>query len=395
MPTWLAYRNLLQSKVRTVVGTAGVAFAAVLIFFQFGLLKAVGRTATVVYDALEFDVLIRSRAYVEVSDPRGFSSHRLREALGVPGVAAASPLQIAVNEWRHPDAAARKYRMILTLGVRPGDPVFANPDLQSRVDRLTFPEHLLIDELSHREFGPRSGEMFQGGTEPQSDVGVRTEINERPVEIAGVFRLGAGFGADGAVIVNDRGFSRVTPRRGTDEVSLGLVRLEPGVDPEAAAAALRERLPTGAGGDVEVLTREEALSRERARWLWETSLGLVFFFGAVVACVVGSVIVYQVLASDVADRLPEYATLKAIGYRDRFLSGVVVSQALLLAVVGFAISWAVAAVMYRLTRAHARLPMELDAPLVLVVFGLALGICIASGLIALRKLRQAAPADLF
>jgi putative ABC transport system permease protein len=389
MPVWLACRNLLQSKLRTAVGVAGVSFAVLLIFFQFGLLASASRTATSIYGALDFDVLIRSREYVELTDSGVVSMHRLRQAATVLGVRDVNPLSVTVAEWKHPDPDRREYRMMLALGVRPGDEVFLRPDLQALADRLTYSRHVVVDELSHPKFGPANGRRFSA-----ADVGVQTTLNDEPVEIAGVFRLGVGFGADGTAIVSDRGFRRIAFSR-ADVANFGLVRLTPGADAATVLRRIEERLPTGTGGDVDVLTREQVLDFEKQLWLWNTSIGLIFLMGAAVACVVGSVVVYQVLASDVSSRLPEYATLKAMGYRDRFLAAVVVFQAVLLALAGFLVGWGLAAVLYRLTRARARLPMEMTVPLDAIVLGLALLICVVSGVLALKKLRQAAPADLF
>ena len=50
---------------------------------------------------------------------------------------------------------------------------------------------------------------------------------------------------------------------------------------------------------------------------------------------VGLVIVYQVLSTDVADHLREYATFKAMGYPHRFFLGIVFEEALILGVIGF------------------------------------------------------------
>ncbi|MBU4399689.1 MAG: FtsX-like permease family protein, partial [Planctomycetes bacterium] len=122
---------------------------------------------------------------------------------------------------------------------------------------------------------------------------------------------------------------------------------------------------------------------------------LIFQLGVVVALVVGTAIVYQVLSSDVANHLPEYATLKAIGYGGGYLAGVVLQQAAMLAVLGFLPGLAISAVLYWLTRAMARVPIEMTVGRVFFVFGLSVLMCTISGLGALRKVRSADPADLF
>lgn len=387
MPVWLAFRNLAQSKVRTLVGVAGVSFAVVLLFFQIGMVLSTARTATLVYRALDFDLLIRSKSYSEFSDARSFPIQRLRQAASVGETESTVPVYLGTGEWKHPTES--RYRVIQIIGFRSSDKVFDRPHIQKTLSRIRLPKQVLIDEFSHPGFG-----QFQEveGVKPTPRT---TWLNDQLVEVSGLFRLGAGFGADGTILVNTRGFQRLNPGRSLDEPSLGLIKLKPGVDETEALRKIRSRLPTGDGGDVEVLTRQQVFDFETTLWLWYMPLGLIFIMGAGIACVVGVVIVYQVLASDVANRLPEYATLKAIGYRDRFLAAVVIFQSMLLAVVGFLIGWSISIVLYRITRDMARIPVEMTMMLGFGVAIAAIVICVGSGLAALKKLRAAAPADLF
>jgi putative ABC transport system permease protein len=147
--------------------------------------------------------------------------------------------------------------------------------------------------------------------------------------------------------------------------------------------------------DVDVLTRQEALDYETRRWVKETSVGTIFQLGVAVSLFVGMAIVYQVLSSDVADHMAEYATLKAMGYRDRFLGGVVLRQAVALAVIGFLPGMAFAAVLYELTSRSANIPIEMNGQRTAVVFGLAVAMCVVSAMGAMRKIRLVDPAELF
>ncbi len=387
MPVWLAFRNLVQSKVRTLVGIAGVSFAVVLLFFQIGMVLSTARTATLVYRALDFDLLIRSKGYSEFSDARSFPIQRLRQAASISETESIVPVYLGTGEWKHPTEP--RYRVIQMIGFRTGNKIFNRPEIQQTVSQIRLPKQVLIDELSHPGFGQFA--QAEGAT----PIVATTWLNDQPVEVAGLFRLGAGFGADGTILVNARGFQRLNPGRSLDDASLGLIRLKPGVDETDVLNRIRSRLPTGDGGDVEVLTRQQVFDFETTLWLWYMPLGLIFIMGAGIACVVGVVIVYQVLASDVANRLPEYATLKAIGYRDRFLAAVVIFQSVLLAIVGFVIGWGVSVILYRITREMARIPVEMTVMLGFGVAVAAIAICVGSGLAALGKLRAAAPADLF
>ena len=236
---------------------------------------------------------------------------------------------------------------------------------------LNMPEFVLIDTKSRREFGPHDGHRFG-----EADVGGESELAQQEVRIVEHFTLGTGFVADGAVITSVRGFQRIRPQLAPQQVNLGLVKLLPQADPEQVAAALENYLPD----DVEVLTRAEVLGGEVRHWVWETSIGLIFQLGVVVALVVGTAIVYQVLSSDVASHLPEYATLKAMGYGGGYLASVVLQQAVVLAVLGFVPGLAVSAALYGLTRVTARIPIDMTPARVLFVLALAVVMCTISGL---------------
>jgi putative ABC transport system permease protein len=384
MKTPLAWHNLLSNKVRTAIALSGVAFAVVLIFMQLGFLGAVRTTATLIYNALDFDIAIRSKEYLHLSDPRFFPQSRLTQAKSQPGVARVTPFLIDLSQWRNPQSG--NTRGILVMGVGPGAPVFKDAALREKTESLMTPEFLLVDRKSRREFGPANGRQFG-----DADLGVTTEIAGRKVSIGGHFALGAGLAADGAVLLSDRGFVRVVPGRTPDDVSLGLVKLQPGARPDAVAAELRSRLPS----DVEVLTRDEVVDFELHRWVSETSIGVIFQLGVGVAVLVGISIVYQVLSSDVANHLAEYATLKAMGYGDAFLAGVVMQQAAVLAMFAFLPGLALSLVLYQATSYFANIPIEMTLARALGVFALSVVMCLVSGLGALRKIRSVDPADLF
>jgi putative ABC transport system permease protein len=384
MKTPLAWLNLVHSKTRTMVAVAGVAFAVVLIFMQLGFLGAAEKTAELIYNSLDFQVLIRSRQYRRLASSGTIPEARLYSAASTPEVARVYPLRLLSGKWRNPFTFRK--RTILTIGVRPEDSVFLVPELCKKTRLLTDPEFVLIDRLARSEFGPRNGRSF--GDE---DLGSETEVNQHRVQVVGHFALGGGFEADGVLLVNQRGFQRLHSAAKPDQVNLGLVQLQPGADAEAVADRLRRNLPD----DVEIFTRPAVIARERRIWVEEMAIGVIFRMGVGVALVVGMAIVYQVLSSDVANHLPEYATLKAVGYGDRFLAKVVLQEAVILALFGFLPGLAVSQLLYLLTNQMTRLPIEMSLARVALVLGLSVLMCTVSGLGALRKVHQADPADLF
>lgn len=384
MRTPLAWHNFWHQPVRSGVAVIGVTFAAVLMFMQLGFLEAVKASATVIYDVLDFDICLRSRDYDRFSDPRSFDRGRLTEAQAVKGVKASVPFWVAVLSWRNPHTG--EPRAILTLGVE-GQTTFHDPAIQKLVEQtLEQPQTMLVDTLTRREFGPANGFRFSS-----DDLGRRVEINDKQLEVAGLYRCGSGINAGGGVIVNHRDFLRCQPLFPPNHISLGLVQCAAGADVDAIARQLRGMLPE----DIEVLTREELLDNEIHHWVWQTNYGLIFQSGVLVAVIVGTAIVYQVLASEVTSRMPEYATLKAMGYGNDYLVRVMVEQSLLLAIIAFLAGWAISAVLYQITAVGAQIPIRMTVFNSLLVLVLTATLCVVSGVAAIRKAYLADPAELF
>jgi putative ABC transport system permease protein len=372
----LAWLNLRHEKARTAVALAGVMFAVVLVLMQAGFYGSVEETATRVYNRLQFDLLLVSSQYSHLARAGTFPLARLYQAHSEAAVTSTRPVYLGFNLWRLPGEAQR--RGIFVIGFQPARPVFDFPDLEGRAAELDLQGQAWMDSLSRPEFGPR-------------EPGTEAYVGPMRITIAGTFTLGTGFGADGAILVGDRTFARLFPARSADDISLGLVDVADGADPDAVARRLEAELPT----DVRVMTRSEIAAHEREHWIGRTSVGIIFGLGVFVALLVGTAIVYQVLSTDIANRLPEYATLKAMGYGRWYLSRVVLTQAWILAVAGFVPGLSAAYLLYDLTRRYANLPMHLGTGQALGVLGLSIGMCSVSGLISLRKVHSADPADLF
>lgn len=391
MKTFLAWRNLVHNRVRTLVAVAGVTFAVVLIFMQLGFFGAVETTATVVYSALDFDLCIRSKDYLHFADSRSFPDARLKQAQGIAGVKSVSPFYVGIRLWRNPQPNKGEEYGVMVMGCRPQDPLFLREDIQQTAREVLVKEDVvLIDSLTRKEFGPKNGSRF--GDE---DIGVVTEVMHRKVRVGGHFRLGTGFASNGAVLMTDRSYVRVSPGQSLSRVCLGLIKLEEGADADDVAARMRAALPGGRNPDVEVLTREEVLAVERNRWVGRTSFGLIFQLGVGVALFVGTAIVYQVLSADVTSLMPEYATLKAMGYANSYLMKVILQQAVVLSLLGFLPGWGLAQVLYYVTSEGAGIPIQMTRQNLLLVLVLSVVMCVLSGFGAARKTLNADPAELF
>jgi putative ABC transport system permease protein len=376
MPTPLAWRNVTHKKVRTAAALTGVCFAIVLMFMQLGFYDVVFRASTMLLDQFAFDIVLVSPQYFHLRASGTIPRARLTQARGLPGVASASPLYVANGAWRNAATGAR--RELPMLGVDPDDPVFALPALVQEAPRLHELDTALMDVRAQPRYGPIHS-------------GLVSELENRRVTVVGTYAYGSGFMADASVIVSDRTLERLAPEASREAVSLGLVRVVPGTPVKAVLAALQEHLPA----DVKVWSRRDLEANEQKFFVQIKPIGLMFFSGVLLAFAVGGIILYQILAAEVTNHIKEFATLMAMGYKERFLVMVVVQQATLFALLGFVPALVLAFVMYLVIGWATQLPMVMTAARFAGVLVLSIAMCAVAGLIASRKVGRADPADLF
>lgn len=402
MSSWLkrtpmAFYNILQFPMRTAVSAAGIAFALLLVFMQLGFLGAVSNTATVLLNQLEFDLVVRSPDYLHLYEPRHFDQSWLAWCRGQADVTDVKPLWLDLVRWQNPQD--KRVRAIALIGLRVDQSPFRpkSTEVENERRQLQFGELLnsrqvLIDTASRGDYGPRNGRRFT-----DADIGQEVMMGSERVRIAGLIDIGTGLAANGQAVVSQSAFAKLVPWDATRRTNLGLIRLRPGANPETVARQLNSLLRTN-GRDaamIEVLTRKEAISRETQRWIAQTPIGIIFQMGVVLALMVGATVVYQVLSTDIANRMPEYATLKAMGFSNSYLSNVVLFQAWYLALLSFIPAWVLAELLYRFTSWFAGIPISMTLPRIVMVAFAGFIICTCSGAIALSKLRRAEPASLF
>ena len=378
----LAWRQLIREPLRLLIAVSGVAFAVILIFMQLGFEKALFDSSVTFHQRLAGDLFLISPPSDFLVSMKPFSRRRLYQAAGFAGVADVRPIYIGLHLWKNPENYST--RKIFIVGFDPRDAVLDIATLSEQLPTLQLADHVLYDSLSRVEFGPIA-DRFRAGES------IATEVGTRKISVAGLFELGTTFGIDGTLVTSDLNFRRLFPERPPGLIDLGLIRIASGSDAEAMRATLSAALPP----DVLVLTKQGYIEKELNYWRTSTPIGFVFSFGVVMGLFVGTIIVYQILFTDVADHLAEYATLKAMGYRNAFLFTVVISEAVILAVLGFLpgllLSWR----LYLLAEAATHMPLTLSVPLAAKVLGLTVTMCCLSGTLALRKIRSADPAEIF
>ncbi len=379
----LAWLQLIREKVRLLVALAGIGFAVILMFIQLGFRDALFDSSVRLHQALEGEIFMMSPQSTALIALDSFSRRRLLQAEGVPGVDSVTPIYISFALWKNP--ADRSTRSIQVMGYDPSQSIVSK-DLLPDSEALKLRDHVLFDRDSRPEFGPVA-ELFE------EQGYVTTEVAGRRVTVGGLFNLGASFGADGNLVTSDINFLRMFDRD-PGLIEMGMIRLKPGANIDKAIAQMREEIQDP-NGDVLVLSKDEFIAFERDYWENSTAIGFIFNLGAGIGWIVGMVIVYQILYTDVADHLAEYATLKAMGYRNRYLLSVVFQEAVVLSILGFIPAFFLCMGLYQATENATSLPLRMTQERGTFVFCLTMAMCVISGAIAVRKVQEADPADIF
>jgi putative ABC transport system permease protein len=377
----LAWRQLIAEKKRFSTAVAGVAFGIILMLFQLGIYQAFMVMVLVPIDAMKGDLAMISRDFQYIMSTEAFPERRLYQALASPEVKLVYPVMIKFGSWRHPETG--KQHEVALIGVRSYANPFTLPGVVAHEAALAVPDGALYDELSTPDYGAVADIFGKNGVFPG-------EINKRRVRIMGTFRLGQTLAAYGHIVVGAETFRRITSRKNST-IEIGMIEVRTGADPQVVAEKLNTMLPE----DVEVVTRLELSRREQAYWQDNTPIGFIVTAGMVIAMFVGAVIVYQILYADISDHIKEYATLKALGMGDGFFVRLILQQAAILPFFAILPSLAVSAILFLLADSQGGIPTQLTVSDTLTVLALTAVMCLIAGMLAVRRLRAADPADIF
>ncbi len=384
--TPLAWNNLTHDLRRFLVAVSGVSFAVFLIFMQLGFLNALLESTVQIIRKLNGDLIILSSAKYALPVNERFSLRRLQQAEGHPGIRSIYPVYIETRGiLRHGNSRSHPIRV---LAFHADQQVFDLRGLAEQSPELRYPGTALVDVASRKRYRIPSR---------LEDVrSYRGELSRKRIRLAGQFRLGVDFATNGNLIMTAANFADYFPERvpGGDPLSvvdLAIVKLDQGTNPVDIQQTLQLALPD----DVDVVTKQQLIEREMTFWRTSAPVGYIFLVGVYMGFVVGVIICYQIIYTDIADHMSEFATLKAMGYTKTYFYQLILTQSIYLSVMGFLPGLAFGYVCYLALSAVTGLTMQLTIPVIVLVFGVTMLMCGISGLLALRKLIAMDPADLF
>jgi putative ABC transport system permease protein len=371
----LALSMLMDRPGRFALSTLGVAFAVVVMFTELGFLNGVTDSSINFATLLNSDLVVvhpkqrHLKSYVE------FPEFYLYQVRDVPGVLRALPVNTGAAYWSNPQDGSRS--RVFIIGVDLDDPMLRVPELDTFHDQLSEQNTVLFD----REVRPELGRV---------EPGTHSLIAGQPIKVVGLFSLGPNFAYEGNLIMSNRNFLPVSPRS-RNMVGLGMIRIDPGHTVEEVRSRIRERM----GNRLEVMTPAEMAHRELKYTTDNAPVGIVFGLGLLVGFAIGVVVCYQILFNEVSDHLPQFAMIKAIGHLPRFLTSLVIQEALVLSLGGYLAGFLAASGLYSALQRSTALQMNLTAPRAILVLILTSGMCLLAGFLALKKVHATDPADLF
>ncbi|MTJ19518.1 MULTISPECIES: ABC transporter permease DevC [unclassified Dolichospermum] len=384
----LPWLQLIKQKVRFFVALAGIAFISVLMFMQIGFQDALYSSATQVHKHLRGDLFLISSQYKSLTSTQSFPRSRLYQILGFNGIESVEPLYVQFAKLKNP-INGRKYPIYI-LGFDPVKSIFTLPEVDQDFQLLKIPDQVFFDRAARPEFGPIA-EYFQKNQPIGMEIFSYLGTIGYKVKVSGLFTLGPSFGVDGNLIVSSSTFFKIFPEHRSNQIDIGLIHLKPNVNPQTILTTLSNSLPK----DVTVMTRQEFIDFEKSYWTLRTPIGFVFNLMVMMGFVVGVIVVYQILYSNISTHFVQFATLKAMGFRNKYLLNVVFQQAIILAVLGFIPGFAISLGLYDIAKDATKLPIVMDLSKGSLVFTSVIIMCLTSGFFSTNKLRKVDPAEIF
>lgn len=381
--TPLGWRQLIFNPARFAMAVAGVMFAVLLMFMQLGFMNMLFDSSVIHQKQINAEIVIVNPAARDLVNSRTFPRRRLVQALGVDGVADGEAMYLASVNWIKPINGERS--TMVMVAVRPDFQALKNPEVNAQRSVIETVGSALFDRGSRGDYRPFV-KQIEDGERPI------VEVAGRRVTFEGTYRIGSTFGAESMMVVSDQTYFALQPRATPANPNLGLIRVTPGRDPEEVARNINALFD---GTDAKALTSDAFAAQTRAFMVRESPIAFVFSFGLAMAIVVGIVTVVQILTSDVQDHLPEYATFKALGFSNGRLLSIVYEQSTILTVLGFVPGFFAAVGLYEVVRAALSMPIAMTVDRVAMVFFLTAGMCALAGTLALRRVAQADPAEVF
>ncbi|MGH6877656.1 MAG: ABC transporter permease [Rhizomicrobium sp.] len=371
----VAGSNLLQHRLRLLAALSGVAVALFLLTLQISVLDAARAKVTMLYDDFNFDLAAVPDTYQFLLNFETIDRVVLDQARATGDISHAFGLNVDVVHWMQ--WPSKKLAYLFLIGLDDPGTFLRDPVIRKGMKSLISSHSLLMDSWSQPDIGPVT-------------PGATAKIGDEQVSIAGNFRLGLFFYGEGSAIVRNTDFPRLADRD-SSKVSIGLFQLRRGVDPQKAKRDLEAIVPE----HTLIFTRKELLQQERDYFLTVRPVGIMIYISMLIACLVGAVIIVQVLSTEVSNRMKEYAVLKAMGSSPAFVYGIGVTQSVLVGLGALVPALLMGGVVLWFIQLRTHLDTAIGFALLGKMLAITLGASICAAAAVLGRVQRADPAALY
>lgn len=373
----IAWYNLYRDKVRFGTAVVGLVFAVVLMSVQAAIFLGAMKSSSILARRMDGDLWIVSDRTSNADFSFPMAARRRYQALGVPGVERTGRYAAGFNAIRFPSG---RRESVIIIGIDT-DHAWLPLPLDLLRTRTNEGRAVLLDERERWRFGDGGAPL---------PAGTRAEIAGHRVFVAGFVSDMASFAITPYCFTTYEAALDYTRLRG-DQTTFVMVKCEPGADIQSVRTTLLSRIP-----DIEVLTKEEFAGRCWRYWVFGTGMGFSLILMASLALVVGMTIVGQTFVTGVLVKLREYGTLKALGFRNRFVAGVILAQGVIVALIGYVLGCAGSLLISHLFgTGGTSVNMNMPAIMFVVLLPLTLLMCVTSSLAAAWRVFRLAPAEVF
>jgi len=373
MSLTLAFRNLFHDRVRLAVTLIGILFSIVLVAVQLGLYLGARGMIISMIDRADGDLWIMAYGTKNFEEAQPIRARERYVALATPDVVSAVPLVTAFTDWRKPTGGST---LVVVIGADAEDGGLAPWNVvEGDASGLGVRDAVMVDKTYLAELGV-------------SGVGDTAQVGTARVRVTGLTEGIRSFTVTPFVFTT-LNRARQLIDMPAENITYVLVKVRPGADVQKVRDEIRTSLP-----DSEVLTRDEFRARSLAHWLFATGAGVALLGGAILGLIVGTVIVAQTLYSSTKDHLAEFATLRALGSSSGYINKVILMQAGLSALIGYALGMSIALAIVYLSE-HTALPIVMSPGLAALLLGLTVAMCAISALSAIGKVMRIDPAMVF
>ncbi len=371
----LAYKNLFYDRLSLTVTLVGIVFSVVLVAVQLGMYEGTERLVTSVIDKAPADMWVVPIETKSFDDPFPLTGREKQAILSTPGVAKVNEMLVSFVNWKKPSGGMTT-ASIVGLDDLPNSPLPWDIEQGSKQSILA-PSGVAVDAVYFKELGVKG-------------LGDKAEINGMSVTVSAVTRGIRSFTTVPYAFTSISN-ARALIDASAEQATFIRVQLANGASFDEVKKRLAFRLP-----NTDIITHAEFRKRNINRWMFETGAGVALIAGTALGIIVGVVIVAQTLYSSTKDHLNEFATLRALGASAGYINKVILIQAVLSAVIGYAVGMSLSIFivwMFKVTESE--LPIAMTATLAGALFVLTVGMCVIAAVGAIFKVIRIDPAAVF